>query len=301
MKRIIEAYKQCMLAYKGFLFFLTKVGVLDDLTVEGLVRTHVIKGIKKKYRKEIETFIPSGMERLVSNIIWVCWLQGIDNAPDIVKKCVESIKANLIDKKIVFITKDNYINYVKFPSYIVEKLEKGLISSAHFSDLLRLELLINYGGIWLDATTYCTGRVPDYIDNADLFVYKMDFWNNGTLIMGSWLMEAKSNSPILELTRDLLYKYWKKEKWIKNYFLMHLCFSIAAERFKEEWEKVPFFTQIDNHILSFELFNKYEEKRMCDICTLTPFHKLTYKLSIPKKIQDTFYSHIMSGHLAETK
>ena len=39
----------------------------------------------------------------------------------------------------------------------MEKWEKGRIPAAMFSDLLRVELLIKYGGTWIDSTVLCTG------------------------------------------------------------------------------------------------------------------------------------------------
>ena len=85
--------------------------------------------------------------------VWFCWLQGIDSAPKLVQDCYNSIRYWLKDKEIIVITKENYKQYVEFPDYIIEKWEKGIISNTHFSDLLRLELLIRHGGLWLDATT----------------------------------------------------------------------------------------------------------------------------------------------------
>lgn len=41
---------------------------------------------------------------------------------------------------------------MKLPDYIVKKWEKGRIPADLFSDLLRLELLIRYGGTWIDST-----------------------------------------------------------------------------------------------------------------------------------------------------
>lgn len=76
---------------------------------------------------------------------------------------------------------------------------------------------------------------------------------------------------------------------------MHLFFAMAADKFPDEWSKVPFFTQTDNHILYFELFNQYKEKRMNDICNLTPFHKLTYKKAVPDDYTGTFYDYIMNS------
>lgn len=38
------------------------------------------------------------------------------------------------------------------------------------SDLLRLELLKNYGGTWIDSTVFCTEKCSEYMLNSDLFI-----------------------------------------------------------------------------------------------------------------------------------
>jgi hypothetical protein len=38
----------------------------------------------------------------------------------------------------------------------LEKYQKKIIDNTHFSDLLRLELLIKYGGTWIDASVLVT-------------------------------------------------------------------------------------------------------------------------------------------------
>ena len=45
---------------------------------------------------------------------------------------------------------------MELPGYIVEKWGKGQIPAALFSDLLRLQLLIKYGGMWIDSTVFCS-------------------------------------------------------------------------------------------------------------------------------------------------
>lgn len=73
------------------------------------------------------------------NVIWVCWLQGIEQAPDIVKKCYKRLTA-LENHRIIVITNDNFEDYVNIPEYILDKYNKGIISPTHFSDILRAKI-----------------------------------------------------------------------------------------------------------------------------------------------------------------
>lgn len=88
--------------------------------------------------------------------IWLCWLHGLAAAPPLVKACYNSLK-QLTGYSLVVIDNTNWREYVELPGYIVKKWEKGRIPAAMSSDLLRVELLIRYGGTWIDSTVLCTG------------------------------------------------------------------------------------------------------------------------------------------------
>ena len=82
--------------------------------------------------------------------IWQCWFQGKEKAPALVKTCLQSVEKFKRDKqKVVIITAKNYTDYVSLPSFIIEKWEKGIISHAQLSDILRINLLAKYGGLRL--------------------------------------------------------------------------------------------------------------------------------------------------------
>ncbi|MBO5623889.1 MAG: hypothetical protein J5959_19920, partial [Butyrivibrio sp.] len=60
---------------------------------------------KKKYLEKCTIHRP--WEKLAkknnSKTVWVMWLQGIENAPEIVKKCIESQKKYLPEKEFIFL------------------------------------------------------------------------------------------------------------------------------------------------------------------------------------------------------
>ena len=78
----------------------------------------VYKEFSERYRfKDNEESMAKGY----NECIWICWWQGLDNAPDIVKACVNSIKKNAGGHKVVIITDENYKDFVTFPTFIEEK------------------------------------------------------------------------------------------------------------------------------------------------------------------------------------
>ena len=79
--------------------------------------------------------------------IWVCWFQGEAQAPEIVKRCLESIRQNANGCKVVLIDNENIKKYADIPDYIFEKRRKRLITPMQFSDILRATLLADRGGV----------------------------------------------------------------------------------------------------------------------------------------------------------
>ena len=270
------------------------------------VNNKIYKRLKKKNCEFITEYVNTHKNDKQThehaNIIWTIWLQGMENAPEVVKKCYESMKKNIKDKKIIVITDDNYNEYVQFPEYILDKYKKGIISKVHFSDLLRIELLAKYGGTWLDGTVYCSGSVKQtYMLDSDLFLFQnlKPGADGHCSLISSWLMTASSNNRIIMLTRELLYRYWSKYNYAIDYFILHDFFQMAIEAYPEEWNKVIPFSNSTPHILLLRLFDKYDEKIWNSVKDMTSFHKLSYKFDQEKtKIEGTYYDVIL-GHLSD--
>ena len=105
--------------------------------------------------------------------IWICWLSGEENAPDLVKKCINSIRDSAEGCVVEIITLDNYEKFIKLSDTIKTKYSSGKIGNAHFSDILRVNLINNWGGLWMDATVFCPRKLPCGI--FDYFGVSMDY------------------------------------------------------------------------------------------------------------------------------
>ena len=262
------------------------------------------KKLEKKYAKNLKEFdeqYDNNLTRVPSNKVWICWLQGIENAPEIVKLCYESVKKKLIDKEVVLLTAKNIRDYVSLPDYILQKWKDGVITNTHLTDLLRLELLIKHGGMWLDATVLCSERVeniPTYFFDSDLFFYQnLKPGRDGDgFYISSWLMSARTNNKILMATRLLCYEYWKRNSSMDDYYLLHAFMSIVLDHYPEEWNAVIPRNNAAPHMLLLRLFDQYNEKLWIAIKDQTPFHKLSYKYNEEEtKKQRTFYKAIVEG------
>ena len=108
------------------------------------------------------------------------------------------------------------------------------------------------------------------------------------------MIAARTNHPILRLTRALLYEYWKKNRKMDDYFLFHDFFELAIETYPEEWNKVIPCSNSAPHILLLRLFEPYNEQVWDAAKSMTPFHKLTYKFDAEKaQIPGTYYKVLL--------
>lgn len=257
--------------------------------------------LEKQYKESLDVLDKSydiTLPHISSKKVWICWFQGIENAPRLVQKCYESVKRNLVDREVVLITEKNMYEYVRFPEFIQTKIERGYIKGAHLSDLLRLELLIQYGGTWLDSTVFCSGgTIPDYMLDSELFMFqclKPGRDGHATSI-SNWYITSNTNNRLLFLVRGLLYEYWKINDKLVDYFVFHIFFQICIERYPEEWGKVVPFSNEIPHILLLRLGEPCDENVLKAVYEMSPFHKLSYK-NLQEGIEQktgTYYERIL--------
>lgn len=236
-----------------------------------------------------------------SNKVWVCWMQGMELAPDLVQRCYRSLKENLKDKEVVLLTEDNLDQYVKIPDFILDKLHKGIITRTHFSDILRVELLIQNGGTWIDATVFCSGGdIPKYMMEDEFFIFqKLKPGSDGSTInMSSWFMTAWSNQKFLLATRELLYAYWRKNNRLIDYFLLHLFMMLVKDYYSDEWKHIFPYPNSLPHVLLLRMFEPYNEDLWNNLKTICPFHKLSYKRSKEEFARKgTYYKSILENQI----
>lgn len=261
------------------------------------------KKLEKTYKSSIDSFMKdfkNDLDHIPSNKVWICWFQGLDQAPDLVIQCIDSLKKNLPNKEIIIITADNMQNYVDFPEFIYDKWKNGQITHTHMTDLLRLELLIKYGGTWIDSTVLCTENeenIPDYFFNSDLFFYQINKpGKDGQAIpISSWFLSAKTNNKVLLMTRFLCYEYWKRNNQLVDYFLFHHFFTISLEYNEESWKNVIPRESACAHYLLLRLFDTYNNEMWESIKNQSPFHKLSYKFDNNlASVKNTYYDVLLN-------
>ena len=240
------------------------------------------------------TYCKSGLEEPV----WMYWKQGLENAPEIVKKCVESVR-RYSGRPVILLTEKNIGEYIRLPGFAEEKLRDGKLPAAIYSDLLRLSLLEHYGGTWIDATVYLTGPLPSYITDSNLFAYQDSFGLiENPACFANWLLHCKPGNEIIRKTRNILFAYWEREDFAPEYLLSYLIFTAVVEKAAPEEAAIPYVSSVYTGLLLKELDQPYQEENYRHMIALSPVHKLTYKLKEHVTRQKgTYYEYIMQERL----
>lgn len=279
------------------------------------VSNRVQKKLRKKYSSYIQEYLKREREKQAARAgkalkeeqpgrIWMFWSSGEESAPPIARKCIASIRENLPDREVIVLSEENYRDYVAFPPFIQEKIDRGEMMKAHMADLLRLELLIRYGGTWIDATVFCPGgKIPAYMLDSDLFLFQdlKPGFDGHCQRISNWMITARAGNPVLKLTRALLYEYWREHKKCEDYFIFHHFFEMAIDAYPEEWGRVIPFSNAAPHILLLRLFEPYDEAVWEAVREMTPFHKLSYKFDEAKtEIPGTYYQKLLGSEAEDS-
>ncbi len=232
-------------------------------------------------------------------MVWTCWWQGEEMAPDIVKACWESQRRNLPDGvQHMIITKDNYEKYLTIPDYCLDRFRDGKNMVAHLSDVLRASLLYKYGGLWLDSTVLLTEVLPDECWELPLYTWRFDNTHfNSQAIWAIWFFAAQKGSILWKFVMEAFYYYFSIYEKVKYYFTMDYFVAICCNLFGEvlkQFEKIPYnnntAVELNRHLDETYLENKFH-----DYCKGTFLQKLNWHRD--DYAEDSVYTHIVKKYL----
>jgi len=161
----------------------------------------------------------SERKKIIPKRIWVLWFQGLSEAPFLVRKCIDSWVKENPNWKVVILDESNLSEYVvlDLPENILANL-----ALAHKSDLVRLHLLSNYGGVWADATTFCIKPLDEWIDDCMTSGFFAFYKPSRDRIMSNWFLISEKGCPIVLKLRERLTSFW-----LENEFNINTKFKFA--------------------------------------------------------------------------
>lgn len=282
--------------------------LIFDISARRIYKGKLIKFFLKQYVNKVVQAQQSKQSKQAepcSQIIWQYWEQGFENAPDIVKACINSVQKYKGSCKHIILDKENLKEYIEIPEFILELNKKGVIKSAHFSDIVRTYLLEKHGGIWVDATVLLTDFLPSYVLNADFFVFQNDLNKDiEGLNITNYFISAKANNEFISRMRIFLELYWYENNYAINYFFyMHFLTLLtqANDDLKKAFDKVPYYNFIQVQHFQRELLKPYDENYWEHVKQRSFAHKLSYKQKVLNRnniaVHQTYYEKLINGEL----
>ena len=301
-----------------FFMFLT---LIKPLYYCNAYKHRIIMGfLKKKLVKTINGFKDEQYKvdiSLAENYqVWVLWWQGEVNMPQNVRICYNTLKYYCNGHKVNLLTKDNYKNFVSLPDYILKKAEKKAISITHLSDILRISLLFEHGGLWLDATVLLSAPLPVLPPICS----HLGFWtpkDDGNILEvcsgarnwivreGRWLtfcFYCSKHNILAEFVRAMFFDYQKKYTLFLDYYLFDYFIAIAYDTIK--YVRIMIDSVPENNPKVHELKERlnlnseYNKIAFDELCRYTIFHKLNWSENFREYTEDgklTYFGYILSN------
>ena len=236
--------------------------------------------------------------------VWICWWQGISEAPDLVQKCMARMKKMFGNKAdIRIITFDNYQQYIVFSETVVEKFNNGCISLTHLSDILRAQLLCRYGGLWIDATYYIwDDRFIDALCQFPFFTQKQGGEPNELdIVSGRWannFLKGPAGFPLFGFMVEAFELFWGNYDEVLNYFLFDYIIAICYDSLPDirmVMDACPVNNRFSQVLADWG--NEACDMHKLDLLTAdTWLFKMTYKKSFYTKTSDgrkTYYAALL--------
>ena len=279
----VKALIRCVVSGKSFKAAYPAVTErVDEILIERY--RHILDENKDRFSKANPN---SGKPResAVSRIIWSAWLQGLDNAPEMVNVCLESHQKHLPGYEFRVLDMENYRQWVELPEWVEEKYARGMIPAALFSDVLRVAVLKRYGGVWMDASVLCTGfgnqqlqKQWTEVENSRFAVFryyrKGDRYPSG---LSNWFIAATPDNIVLTSVYDMLTAYWRDYDCTIDYYMMHLFISCALKAFPEMERGMPKLNSRYSFFLGDALSRTYSQEAWQELVDHVAIHKLNYR------------------------
>ena len=161
--------------------------------------------------------------------IWTAWFQGESDAPEIIHLTISSMRNNSNGHRVIVLSNDNIDSYINIPDVIRQKVDEGVISLAHYSDIVRMMVLAKYGGVWLDATMFLSKPIDekaftDLFFSVGRIAPESKFVSNNKWIVG--IIGGCKNSKYILMISKMLLAYWTEHNVCIDYFVFD--YLIAA-------------------------------------------------------------------------
>ncbi len=151
------------------------------------------------------------------------------------------------------------------------------------SDVLRILLLREFGGVWVDATLFCNQPLDKWLPGVmieDFFAFAAPAPDRP---LSSWFLSAESDNYLVSTWHRRTIEYWSNRENSDDYFWFHHVFRDMCETDRaaaEAWSRVPKVSADGPHALQFGgRMYRPKDEGLGSIDWTTPVFKLSHRLS----------------------
>lgn len=147
----------------------------------------------------------------IPKTIWMLWLQGIDNAPDVVQKCYLSWQRHNPDWVINMLDEDTMRQFVDI-EMIIKKNRNG-INNQHIADILRINLLNKYGGVWVDSTCFCCQPLDNWINDYALAGFFAFYGPGRDRLFDNWFLASAKGNYLVQKQCEQVNRFFRENEF----------------------------------------------------------------------------------------
>lgn len=236
--------------------------------------------------------------------IFIYWDQGLASIPPQVLSSINNITQ--LNQNVIVLDKNTIKQFIDLPEHVEKRRMEKIVGLAHYADIVRVSLLAKYGGIWIDATSWCTRQIPENVKSVPFYTRKGNYSSLTPLFSkGQWtswcLGTNQIGYPLFCFIRDMFYEYCKREHCWIDYLLLDKLISIGIKEIPIVNEHFKNLFIDNNHAFALwplmgKPFNSHTLKAMNKDTWL---FKCSYKKTFPEYINEspTFYKKWIDGEL----
>lgn len=138
---------------------------------------------------------------MVSNIsdkiprkIWIMWLQGLEQAPRVVKECYKTWEDLNPGWEIVLLDETNVHQYVDVKPILAKQ---RFMEKAAIADIIRAKLLAQYGGVWIDATCHCQIPLDSWLEEVTRSGFFAFYKPVRESLVAIWFLAVSENNHLM--------------------------------------------------------------------------------------------------------
>lgn len=242
------------------------------------------------FRNRIELFTETSPVLKYRNI-FIYWEQGWENAPLTCKLCLKSWQKYNPTWNIIKLDKSNIKRYLDIERLVPTFWEVMPIASR--SDILRINLLNKYNGVWVDATLFCTKPLDTWIHRyGPLFAFEFSqnvassIIDDDKKMLSSWFLYKSRPNYIVTKWAKVYNKYWDKRVKADDYFQFHLIFTNLYKTdvmFKGQWDKSKRLSNSGPHLLKTASLSDAFKQHVDHV--MSPVYKLDHSYKTSQRIR----------------